>query len=146
MRWKERRCVSQSCRFAIVVCAFWFYFRFVYSTIHFSSHFSSQVQQSYLAQHNQVSVFCWSRTIFHYFRILEILYVCTNLHSWNHHEPWIFSSETILIITWRKMKVACPTLKYYAHLPDTCNYVKKSSSFTNNWKKSTTSKITTVEF
>ena len=22
------------------------------------------------------------------------------------------------------MKVACPIFKYYAHLPDTCNYVK----------------------
>ena len=102
---ERRRCVSQSCRFAIVVCAFWFYFRFVYSAIHFSSHFSSQVQQSFLAQHNQVSVFGWSRTLFHYFRILEILYVCTNLHSWNHHVPWISSSETILIITWRKWKL-----------------------------------------
>ena len=42
----------------------------------------------------------------------------------NHYVPLIFSSETILIITRRKMNVLCPTLRYYAHLPDTCNYVK----------------------
>ena len=40
-----------------------------------------------------------------------------------NHVPWILvarQSEYNL----KKMKVACPIFKYYAHLPDTCNYVK----------------------
>ena len=41
-----------------------------------------------------------------------------------NHVPWILvarQSEYNL----KKMKVACPTLKYYAHLPDTCNLRQK---------------------
>ena len=40
-----------------------------------------------------------------------------------NHVPWILvarQSEYNL----KKMKVACPSFKYYALLPDTCNYVK----------------------
>ena len=144
MRWKDRRCVSQSCRFCDSCLCFFFYFRFCVSAIHFSSHFSSHIQQSCLAQHNrstqQVSVFC---CLIQYYTLVYLKYFMT-VQIRNHYVPLIFSSETILIITRRKMNVLCPTLRYYAHLPDTCNYVKKSSSFMNNWKKSTTSKITTI--
>ena len=124
MRWKDQRCVSQSFRLCGSCLCFFFYFRFCVSAIHFSSHFSSHIQQSCLAQHNrstqQVSVFC---CLIQYYTLGYLKYFMS-VQIRNHHVPWIFSSETILIITWRKMKVACPTLKYYAHLPDTCNYVK----------------------
>ena len=127
MRWKDRRCVSQSCRFCgSCLCLF-----LLFPVLCIGHTLQQSFQQSYSAvlfgTTQQVNTtgkrLLLSRTIL-YFRILEILYVCTNLHSWNHHVPWISSSETILIITWRKWKLLVLFLKYYAHLPDTCNYVK----------------------
>ena len=43
---------------------------------------------------------------YHTLVYLKILYVCTNLHFWNHQSCALdFSSETIWIITWRKWKL-----------------------------------------
>ena len=137
MRWKDQRCVSQSCRFAIVVCAFWFYFRFVYSTIHFSSHFSSQVQQSYLAQHNQVSVFFgWSRyniitlKYLKYFMSVQI-YIFETIMSPGYYERDFFG-----LVTWRKWKLfVCPFTSILRTLPILVITSKNQISFMNNWKK-----------
>ena len=87
---------------------FFFHFRFfVYRP--YTSAVSSAVIFSSLVQHNTTGQHKgkrpWLSYTISYFSILEILYVCTNLHFWNHHVPWIFSSETILIITWRKWKL-----------------------------------------
>ena len=108
MRWKDRRCVSQSCRF----CDSCLCFFLLFPVLCIGHTLQQSFQQSYSAvlfgTTQQVNTtgkrLLLSRTIL-YFRILEILYVCTNLHSWNHHVPWISSSETILIITWRKWKL-----------------------------------------
>ena len=128
MRWKDRRCVRQSCRFCdSCLCVF----SSISGSLCIGHTLQQSVQQSYSAvlfsttqQVNTIGKRLLLSYTISYFRILEILYVCTNLHSWNHHVPWIFSSETILIITWRKWKLLVRLFKYYAHLPDTCNYVK----------------------
>ena len=119
MRWKDRRCVSQSCRFCGSCLCFFFNFRFCVSAIHFSSH--CQQSLSSLFWHNTTGkrLYC----LIQYYTLVYLKYFMT-VQIRNHYVPLIFSSETILIITRRKMKVVCPTLKYYAHLPDTCNYVK----------------------
>ena len=113
MRWKDRRCVSQSCRFCGSCLCFFFYFRFCVSAIHFSSHFSSHIQQSCLAQHNrstqQVSVFCclvqyYTLGYLKYFMSVQIYILET-----------IKSPETNFNL--KKMKVvSLRLLKYYAHL------------------------------
>ena len=98
---------------------FFFNFRFCVSAIHFSSH-CQQSLSSLFGTTQQVSVFC---CLIQYYTLVYLKYFMT-VQIRNHYVPLIFSSETILIITRRKMNVFCPTLRYYAHLPDTCNYVK----------------------
>ncbi len=120
MRWKDRRCVSQSYRFCGSCLCFFFNFRCCVSAIHFSSHFQQSYSAVLFGTTQQVSVFC---CLIQYYTLVYLKYFMT-VQIRNHYVPLIFSSETILIITRRKMKVVCPTLKYYAHLPDTCNYVK----------------------
>ena len=132
MRWKDRRCVSQSCRF----CDSCLCFFLLFPVLCIGHTLQQSFQQSYSAvlfgTTQQVNTtgkrLLLSRTIL-YFRILEILYVCTNKKPSCALD---FQQRDNLNYNLKKMKVACPTLKYYAHLPDTCNYVKKSSSFTNN--------------
>ena len=119
MRGKDRRCVSQSYRFCGSCLCFSSISGVVYrpytSAVIFSSHFSSLFGTT-----QQVSVFC---CLIQYYTLVYLKYFMT-VQIRNHYVPLIFSSETILIITRRKMNVLCPTLRYYAHLPDTCNYVK----------------------
>ena len=82
--------------------------------------FSAVIFSSLFGTTQQVSVFC---CLIQYYTLVYLKYFMT-VQIRNHYVPLIFSSETILIITRRKMNVLCPTLRYYAHLPDTCNYVK----------------------
>ena len=120
MRWKDRRCVSQSYRFAVVVCAFSSISGFVYrpytSAVIVSSH-----SAVFFGTTQQVSVFS---CLIQYYTLVYLKYFMTVQNKKPLCALLIFSSETILIITRRKMNVLCPTLRYYAHLPDTCNYVK----------------------
>ena len=135
MRWIVEGAWVSLVAFAVVVCACSSISGFVYRPYTSAVIFSSHIQQSFW--HNTTGKrLLLSHTIL-YFSILEILYVCTNLHFWNHHVPWISSSETILIITWRKWKL----LVLFLSIMRICQILVitlKSSSL--QWKKSTTQK------
>ena len=124
MRWKDRRCVSQSCRF----CDSCLCFFLLFPVLCIGHTLQQSFQQSYSAvlfgTTQQVNTIGKRLLLSVQYYTLGYLKYFMSVQIRNHHVPWIFSSEAILIITWRKMKVACPTLKYYAHLPDACNYVK----------------------
>ena len=141
MRGKDRRCVSQSYRFCGSCLCFSSISGVVYrpytSAVIFSSHFSSLFGTT-----QQVSVFC---CLIQYYTLVYLKYFMT-VQIRNHYVPLIFSSETILIITRRKMNVLCPTLRKLCASAWYLFLRQKSRSFTSNWKKSTTSKITTMEF
>ena len=125
---------------------FFFHFRFfVYrpytSAVSSAVIFSSLVQHNTTGQHKGKRL--WLSYTISYFRILEILYVCTNLHSWNHHVPWIFSSETILIITWRKWKLLVRLLSIM-RICQILVITSKSSSSTKQLKEKYYIKDTTI--
>ena len=101
------------------LCLF-FNFRFCVSAIHFRSLVSSHSAVFFVTT-QQVSVF---GCLIQYYTLVYLKYFMTVQNKKPLCALLIFSSETILIITRRKMNVLCPTLRYYAHLPDTCNYVK----------------------
>ena len=105
--------------FAVVVCAF-LQFPVLCIGHTLQQSFSAVIFSSLFGTTQQVSVFC---CLIQYYTLVYLKYFMT-VQIRNHYVPLIFSSETILIITRRKMNVLCPTLRYYAHLPDTCNYVK----------------------
>ena len=126
---------------------FFFNFRCCVSAIHFSSH--CQQSLSSLFWHNTTGKRLWLSHTIRYFRILEILYDWYFMTVQNKKPLCallILSSETILIITRRKMNVLCPTLRKLCASAWYLFLRQKSRSFTSNWKKSTTSKITTMEF
>ena len=99
---------------------FFFNFRCSVSAIHLSS--LCQQSLSSLFWHNTTGkrLYC----LIQYYTLVYLKYFMTVQNKKPLCALLIFSSETILIITRRKMNVLCPTLRYYAHLPDTCNYVK----------------------
>ena len=107
MRWKERRCVSQSSRFALVVCAYVSFSVSVSANTHqqsFQQHFRS------LFWHNTIQVSVFGSYIIHnlkylkYFMSVQIYILET-----------IKSPETNFNL--KKMKVvSLRLLKYYAHL------------------------------
>ena len=62
-----------------------------------------------------------------------------------NHVPWILvarQSEYNL----KEMKVVCPIFKYYAHLPDTCNYVKNQVVLRTIERKVLHQKLPPLEF
>ena len=147
MRWIDRRCVRQSCRFCdSCLCVF----SSISGSLCIGHTLQQSVQQSYSAvlfsttqQVNTIGKRLLLSYTISYFRILEILYVCTNLHSWNHHVPWIFSSETILIITWRKWKLLVRLLSIM-RICQILVITSKSSSSTKQLKEKYYIKNTTI--
>ena len=148
MRWIDRRCVRQSSRSCVsCLCIFLPFPVVCVSAIHYSSQFSSAVIISSLVQHNttvntKVSVFGYHTIL--YFSILENT-LC--LYKFTFLKPSImcpgFQQRDNLNYNLKKMKDACPIFKYYALLPDTCNYVK-IKQFT--MKEKYYSKIPPLEF
>ena len=145
MRWKDRRCVSQSCRFCgSCLCLF-----LLFPVLCIGHTLQQSFQQSYSAvlfgttqQVNTGKRLLLSLTIL-YFRILEILYVCTNKKPSCALD---FQQRDNLNYNLKKMKVACPTFKYYAHLPDTCNYVKIKQFYETIERKVLHQKLPPLEF
>ena len=135
MRWIERRCVSQSSRFALVVCAYVSFSVSVSANTHQQS-FLAAFQQSFLAQHNQVSVFFgWSRyhiitlKYLKYFMSVQI-YIFETIMSPGYYERDFFG-----LVTWRKWKLfVCPFTSILRTLPILVITSKNQISFMNNWK------------
>ena len=122
--------------FAIAVCAFFFYFRFVYSSVHFR-----RVKVSSLCTTQSGKRF-WLipiQYISYYFELLEILYVCTIFYIFEtFFGPGFYEWDRLRLLFWRKNKLFVLSFsKFCALLPITSSnwYAKNQNSSMNNWKK-----------